>query len=413
MRLNLTQNVRNAFRALIANKLRTALTMLGIVIGVSSVVALLAIGTGAQAAITGQVQGLGSNLISIIAGKPSNSQPGQVNTLARLTLRDAEQLTDLSGVAAVAPQYRSSMRLTNQGNQAIVPVTGIVPDYNLIHVEEVELGRFLEASDTSTKARTVVLGSRTATDLFGELDPIGQPIKINGVLFTVVGVLKSKGGSGGFGMTRDTAAYVPLVTAYTKLVGADAVVGGDRLVSMIEVSALDEANIDTALSAVDDALRRAHKLSADADNDFTAISQTDLLSATATITGIMTVFLGAISGISLVVGGIGVMNIMLVSVTERTKEIGLRKAVGARRRDILYQFLTETVTLSLFGGIIGILVGAGIAALVNLTGVITTRVSIESIVLAFGFSAAVGIFFGIYPANRAAGLRPIEALRYE
>ena len=413
MRLNLKQNVRNAFRALIANKLRTALTMLGIVIGVSSVVALLAIGTGAQAAITGQVQGLGSNLIMIIAGKPSNSQSGQVNALAHLTLHDAEQLTELPGVAAVAPQYQSSMRLTNEGNQAIVPVTGVVADYSIIHTEDMARGRFLEASDTSTKARTVVLGSQTATDLFGQLEPIGQPIKINGVLFTVVGVLKSKGGSGGFGGTRDAVAYVPLVTAYSKLVGAAAVVGGDRLVSMIEVSAIDEASIDTALNAVDDALRSAHKLKADDANDFTAISQTDLLSVTATITGVMTVFLGAISGISLVVGGIGVMNIMLVSVTERTKEIGLRKAVGARRRDILYQFLTETVTLSLFGGIIGILAGSGIAALVNLTGVITTRVSIESILLAFGFSAAVGIFFGIYPANRAAGLKPIEALRYE
>ncbi len=412
MRLNLTQNVRNAFRALIANKLRTSLTMLGIIIGVSSVVALLAIGTGAQSAITGQVQGLGSNLISIIAGKPSNSGPGQLNTLARLTLSDAEQLTDLPGVAVVAPQYRTSMRLTNQGNQASVSVTGVVPDYSLIHTEQVDRGRFVDASDASNKARVVVLGSQTATDLFGELDPIGQPIKINGVLFTVIGVLKSQGGAG-FGFSRDAAAYVPLVTAYTKLVGAEAVVGGDRLVSIIEVSAIDENSIDTAINAVDDTLRRAHKLKADEDNDFTAVSQTDLLSATNTITGIMTVFLGAISAISLVVGGIGVMNIMLVSVTERTKEIGLRKAVGARRRDVLYQFLTETVTLSLIGGIIGILIGSGIAGLVNLTGVITTRVSIESILLAFGFSAAVGIFFGIYPANRAAGLKPIEALRYE
>jgi putative ABC transport system permease protein len=191
------------------------------------------------------------------------------------------------------------------------------------------------------------------------------------------------------------------------------VVGGDRLVSMIEVSAIDEASIDTALSAVDDTMRLAHKLKTDEANDFTAVSQTDLLAATATITGIMTVFLGAISAISLVVGGIGVMNIMLVSVTERTKEIGLRKAIGARRRDILYQFLTETVTLALVGGIIGILIGAGLAVLVNMSGVITTRVSIESILLAFGFSTAVGLFFGIYPANRAAGLKPIEALRYE
>ena len=412
MRLNLTQNVRNAFRALIANKLRTSLTMLGIIIGVSSVVALLAIGAGAQSAITNQVQGLGSNLISIIAGQMSNGTMSQGTALAHLTLNDAEQLTDLPGVAVVAPQYQMSLRFTNQGNQASVSVTGVVPDYNLIHNKEVDRGRFLEASDASNKARVVVLGSQTATDLFGELDPIGQPIKINGVLFTVVGVLKSQGGSG-FGSSLGAVAYVPLITAYTKLAGAEAVVGGDRLVSLIEVSAIDENSIDTAINAVDDALRQAHKLKASEDNDFTAVSQTELLSATATITGIMTVFLGAISGISLVVGGIGVMNIMLVSVTERTKEIGLRKAVGARRRDVLYQFLTETVTLSLIGGIIGILVGSGIAALVNLTGVITTRVSIESILLAFGFSAAVGIFFGIYPANRAAGLKPIEALRYE
>ena len=412
MRLNLTQNVRNAFRSLIANKLRTSLTMLGIIIGVSSVVALLAIGTGAQSAIAGQVQGLGSNLISIIGGQPTSSGPGQLNALARLTLKDAEQLVGLPGVAVVAPQYRSTLRLTYQGNQALVPVTGVVPDYTLIHTEEIDQGRFLEASDSSNTARVVVLGSQTATDLFGGLDPLDQPIKIDGVLFTVVGVLKSQGG-GGFGFTRDAAAYVPLVTAYTKLVGAEAVVGGDRLVSMIEVSAIDESSIDTAVSAVDDTLRSAHKLKADEDNDFTAVSQTDLLSATNTITGIMTVFLGAISAISLVVGGIGVMNIMLVSVTERTKEIGLRKAVGARRRDILYQFLTETVTLSLIGGIIGILIGAGIAGLVNLTGVITTRVSIESVLLAFGFSAAVGIFFRIYPANRPASLRPIGAFRYE
>ncbi len=386
--------------------------MLGIVIGVSSVIALLAIGTGAQSAIAGQVQGLGSNLISIIAGKPSSSGPAQINTLAHLTLNDASQLTDLPGVAVVAPQYRSNLRLTNQGNQASVPVTGVVPDYGLIHTEDVARGRFLDASDASDRARVVVLGSQTATDLFGAVDPIGQPIKIDGVLFTVVGVLKSKGG-GGFGFTQDAAAYVPLITAYTKLFGAEAVVGGDRLVSMIEVSAIDENSIDTAVNAVDDALRQAHKLKASDDNDFTAVSQTDLLTATATITGIMTVFLGAISAISLVVGGIGVMNIMLVSVTERTKEIGLRKAIGARRQDILYQFLTETVTLSLIGGIIGILIGSGLAGLVNLTGVITTRVSLESILLAFGFSSAVGLFFGIYPANRAAGLRPIEALRYE
>ena len=296
MRLNLTQNVRNAFRALIANKLRTSLTMLGIIIGVASVVALLAIGTGAQSAITDQVQGLGSNLIMIIAGQMSNSSMSRGSAQAHLTLSDAERLTDLPGVARVAPQYQMSPRFTNQGNQAVVQMTGVVPDYNLIHNQEVDRGRFLETSDASNKARVVVLGSQTATDLFGELDPIGQPIKINGVLFTVVGVLKSQGGSG-YGMSRDAVAYVPLITAYTKLAGADAVVGGDRLVTMIEVSAIDENSVDPAITAIDDTLRRAHKLKTDEDNDFTAFSQSDLLSVTGTITGVMTVFLGAISAI--------------------------------------------------------------------------------------------------------------------
>jgi putative ABC transport system permease protein len=386
--------------------------MLGIVIGVASVVALLAVGTGAQSAITGQIQGLGANLISVIPGVLTNNAPNQIAATAHLTLQDAEQLNRLPGVAVVAPQYGTSMRLTNQGTQTSVSVIGVVPDYSLIHSDQIDQGRFISESDESNKARVVALGSQTATDLFGELDPIGQPVKINGVLFTVIGVLKSQGG-GGFGFSLDARAYVPLATAYAKLIGAQAVAGGDRLVSMIEVSAIDENSIDTAIIAVEDALRSAHRLPADEENDFTAVSQTELLSVTNTITGVMTVFLGSIAAISLLVGGIGVMNIMLVSVTERTKEIGLRKAVGARRRDILYQFLTETVTLSVFGGVIGILIGAGIAGLVNLTGVITTRVSLESIALAFGFSAGVGIFFGIYPANRAASLHPIEALRYE
>jgi putative ABC transport system permease protein len=342
----------------------------------------------------------------------TNNAPNQIAATAHLTLQDAEQLNGLPGVAVVAPQYGTSMRLTNQGTQTSVSVIGVVPDYSLIHSDQIDQGRFISESDESNKARVVALGSQTATDLFGELDPIGQPVKINGVLFTVIGVLKSQGG-GGFGFSLDARAYVPLATAYAKLIGAQAVAGGDRLVSMIEVSAIDENSIDTAIIAVEDALRSAHRPPADEENDFTAVSQTELLSVTNTITGVMTVFLGSIAAISLLVGGIGVMNIMLVSVTERTKEIGLRKAVGARRRDILYQFLTETVTLSVFGGVIGILIGAGIAGLVNLTGVITTRVSLESIALAFGFSAGVGIFFGIYPANRAASLHPIEALRYE
>ena len=413
MRLNLKQNLRNAFRALLANKLRSGLTMLGIIIGVASVVALLAVGTGAQSAVNDQIQGLGANLITVMAGKQQSVGPnaGNTATTAILTLKDAEKLQGLKGVGLVAPQYRTTKDLTYQAEKTSVSVTGAVPEYAQAHPDEVAKGRFISESDQKTRARVVVLGLQTATDLFGGVNPLGKSIKINGMPFQVIGVMKEQG-SGGFG-NRDEAAYVPLETAYARLAGTQALVGSDRIVSTIEVSAADEDSIDTAVSQIEKTLRRSHRLKAGEDNDFSVTSQTDILSVTSSVTTILTVLLGSVAAISLLVGGIGVMNIMLVSVTERTKEIGLRKAVGARRRDILYQFLTETITLSVSGGIIGILIGWAIAALVNLTGVLTPRVSIESVVLAFGFSAAVGIFFGIYPANRAAGLRPIEALRYE
>jgi putative ABC transport system permease protein len=412
MRLNFSQNVRSALRVLMANKLRSALTMLGIVIGVGAVVALLSIGTGAQAAITGQISGIGANLITIFAGSRNNNTPSGAGggATAVLTYEEAQQLRGLPGVAAVAPQVQSRQPLKYQSKQVNTQVVGVVPDYAIAHPDQLDRGRFISQSDLSSKSRVVVVGAQTVTDLFGGLDPIGKSIKINGILFQVVGVVKSQG-SGGFGFSRDSTAYVPITTAFARL--SRTRVGGEQTVSTIEVSASNADSIETAKAALTEKLRKLHKIGLGEADDFSVSSQADILSAATQITSILTVFLGAIAGISLVVGGIGVMNIMLVSVTERTKEIGLRKAVGARRRDIPYQFLTETITLSVLGGIIGILVGAAISALVTATGLLTTKVSIESVVLAFGFSAAVGIFFGIYPANRAAGLKPIEALRYE
>ncbi len=412
MRLNFSQNIKSALRALLANKLRSALTMLGIVIGVGAVVALLSIGTGAQDAITSQISGIGSNLITIFAGSRNNTAPSGAGggATAPLTYEEAQQLRGLPGVAAVAPQVQSRQPLKYQSKQVNTQVVGVVPDYAIAHPDQLDRGRFISASDLTSKSRIVVVGAQTVTDLFGGLDPIGKSIKINGILFQVVGVMKSQG-SGGFGFSRDSTAYVPITTAMARL--SRTRVGSEQTVSTIEVSASNADTIDTAKTALTEKLRKLHKISLGETDDFTVSSQADILSVATQITGILTVFLGAIAGISLVVGGIGVMNIMLVSVTERTKEIGLRKAVGARRRDILYQFLTETIVLSVLGGILGILVGAGISALVSATGLLTTKVSIESVALAFGFSAAVGIFFGIYPANRAAGLKPIEALRYE
>ena len=412
MRFNFSQNIRSALRALLANKLRSGLTMLGIVIGVGAVVALLSIGTGAQASITNRIQGIGANLITVFSGTRNQFTPSGAGggATAPLTYEQALQLKGLPGVQAVSPEVTSREPLKNGATQENAQVVGVVPDYATVHPDQLDHGRFIQASDLTGNARNAVVGSQVVTDLFGGVDPVGKQIKINGILFQVVGVMKSQG-SGGFGFSRDTTTYIPINTAFTYL--ARTKVGNQNTVSTIEVSAIDSDSIPTAIAAITDKLSVLHKIQPGATADFTVQSQADILSAATQVTGVLTVFLGAIAGISLVVGGIGVMNIMLVSVTERTREIGLRKAVGARRIDILYQFLTETLVLSILGGIIGILIGAGISELVNASGTIATVVSIQSVVLAFGFSAAIGVFFGIYPANRAAGLKPIEALRYE
>ena len=412
MRLNFSQNVRSAIRALLANKLRSALTMLGIVIGVGAVVALLSIGTGAQASITNRIQGIGANLITVFAGVRNQNAPSGAGggATAPLTYEESQQLKGLPGVEAVAPQVQSRQSIKNGIKQESAQVVGVTPDYAIAHPDQLDHGRFISASDLSSKSRVAVVGSQVVTDLFGGLDPVGKQVKVNGILFQVVGVVKSQG-SGGFGFSRDTTTYIPLTTAFVYL--SRTKVGNQNTVSTIEVAAINSDSIPTAIASLTDKLTVLHKIKPGATADFTVQNQADILAAATQVTGVLTVFLGAIAGISLVVGGIGVMNIMLVSVTERTREIGLRKAVGARRRDILYQFLTETLVLSVLGGIIGILVGAGISALVNASGTIATVVSIQSVALAFGFSAAIGVFFGIYPANRAAGLKPIEALRYE
>jgi putative ABC transport system permease protein len=412
MRLNFSQNVRSALRALLANKLRSALTMLGIVIGVGAVVALLSIGTGAQASITSQIEGIGANLITVYSGTRNSSAPSGAGggATAPLTYEEAQQLEGLSGVAAVSPQVQSRQTVKYQSAQTNVQVVGVEPDYATVHPDQLDHGRFISDSDVNSKSRVAVVGSQIVTELFGGLDPVGKRIKINGIQFEVIGVMESQG-SGGFGFSRDATVYVPITTAFARL--SNERVGSEKSVSTIEVSAADADSIDTAIAAIEERLQALHDIGLGESDDFTVQSQSDILSAATSVTTTLTVFLGAMAGISLVVGGIGVMNIMLVSVTERTREIGLRKAVGARRGDILYQFLTETITLSVLGGLIGIAIGAAVSTLVNSSGLISTVVSMESVVLAFGFSAAVGIFFGLYPANRAAGLKPIEALRYE
>ena len=410
--MNFAENIRVALRALMANKLRSGLTMLGIIIGVGSVVALMALGTGATSDITSQVEGIGSNLLTVQAGRLQFGPGNQSGAQAFLYYSDFELLAvNLEKVVSVVPVYQSNLTVTYGKETLSVSVSGATPDFAQARAYTVADGRFITITDNDHAARVAVLGSQTATDLFDSLNPIGRTIKIGNANFEVVGVLESKGGSG-FG-SQDELILVPIETGYQKLFGANAVANGKLRVNNISVSVETADDVDAVTVQIERLLRRAHKLKLTDELDFSVQSQTDILSTLSTITTTLTVFLGAIAGISLLVGGIGVMNIMLVSVTERTREIGLRKAVGAKQTNILLQFLVEAFVLSLIGGALGIGLGMSVSSIVTLSGLITSRVTVESILMAFGFSAAVGIFFGLYPAWRASRLRPIDALRYE
>jgi len=412
------RNFRIAFDALMANKLRSGLTMLGIIIGVGSVVALLSVGNGAQASITRQINSIGTNLLTVVPGQvrlTGNVGPASLRTggsTKPLTISDARAIQrEVPILSAVAPEITlNNQTIAYNKNKIATTVRGVTADYAFVRSLEVSSGRWIEAADDARADRVAVLGPDAADNLFEGADPIGQRIKIGGTTFTVIGVTVPTGAS--FAGNNDTSIFVPIQAAYRTLINARTA-SGDRRVSLIYLSALSDSDIPAAEATVIDVMRRQHQISEEGSDDFTVLTQQQFLSIAGNITGILTLFLGAIAGISLLVGGIGIMNIMLVSVTERTKEIGLRKAVGAKRRVILVQFLVETITLSLLGGFIGIAIGIGISALVSATGVIAAVITPESILLAVSFSLAVGLFFGIYPASRAAALQPIEALRYE
>ncbi|MBM3128089.1 MAG: FtsX-like permease family protein [Chloroflexi bacterium] len=413
--MNVFESMRVALYSLSANRLRSALTMLGIIIGVGAVIALLSIGQGAGAAITEQVQGIGSNLIIVIPG--AAPRPGSSVTVAgTLTLADAEALEDRArcpAVAIVAPIYQRNTQVSNGSTNINTQVSGVTPAFQIIRNWQVASGNFVDERDRQTVARVAVLGNATAKTLFGSENPIGKSIKINRIPFRVVGVMTEKGGTSMFGGNQDDVVFVPLSTAQRRLFGSAAQTAQGALrVSSVLISATNEKQIDAAMVQITQVLRERHKIRYQQD-DFTVLSQKDLLGALNQITDILTIFLAAIAAISLLVGGIGIMNIMLVSVTERTREIGIRKAIGARRRDIMIQFLIEAITMSVAGGSVGILFGAAVGMAVNATGVIKTTLDPVSVLLAVGFSVAVGLFFGLYPAARAASLHPIEALRYE
>jgi putative ABC transport system permease protein len=411
----LSENFKIALRALRANKMRSVLTMLGIVIGVSTVVALLSIGKGATASITSEIQSSGSNLLTVSPGR-SQFGPGgggASQQQSHLYYTDYELLARgvKDNITSILPTYESAYIVKYGDESFSVNVTGVTQQYQDVRSYDVSSGRFITDGDNKAQTKVAVLGSQTAEDLFGSLSPIGKTISINGIKFEVVGVLESKGSSG-FG-SSDDAVFIPLDTGYDKVFGSTANYNGKKTVNNIIVSVKTTDLMDTVSAQMEYMLRRSHKLETADESDFNIMNQTDTLNTLSSITNTLTIFLGAIAGISLLVGGIGVMNIMLVSVTERTKEIGLRKAVGATRNQILIQFLFESVTLSLLGGLIGILFGVGIALVFSATGLISSVITADSIFIAFFFTLAIGLFFGIYPAFRAANLHPMVALRYE
>ncbi len=419
--MNIYQSIRVAIRALGANKLRGFLTMLGVIIGVGAVITLMSLGRGAQAQITEQVQSLGTNLIFITPGAPrqqGNVRAGAGNAQT-LSIDDAAAImSELGGtlVTGVAPERNvPGAQIIYSGQNVQTRITGVTPEYETIRNFHVASGDFISQNNLDSRSRVIVLGAGVADTLFGENDPIGQTVRVSvfgrtGTNMQVIGVMEAKGGSI---QNLDDQAFVPLTTVATRLQPARTA-NAAEMVSTITVQAASEDVVDEAIQQIGDLLRRRHRV---AQDDFVVSSQRDFLAAIGQITGMFTAFLGAIAGISLLVGGIGIMNIMLVSVTERTREIGIRKAVGAKRRDILSQFLVEAIVVSVSGGMIGILVGTGISRIISQLSIngqtIPSVVAADAVILSFTVAAAVGLFFGIYPAMRASRLNPIDALRYE
>ncbi len=407
--MDYTEVSEEAVRTLSVNKLRTGLAMLGIIIGIGSVIALVSLGQGSQKAVQNQIQSLGANLLTVIPGSQRGGfVQGGAGSATTLTLDDANAIATsprITQVAAVSPEYQRRAQVTTGSKNTNTQVIGATNSYAAVHKVSIASGVFLSDRDNATIAKVAVVGPQVATDLFGEgVNAVGQNIRIQGQAFRIIGTTVSKGGAG-FN-NQDDIIYIPLSTAQKVLFGSTSL-------STISVEAKSEQVMTAAEDEIGYLLLDRHKIASPANADFSMFSQNDILNTASSITGTFTALLSGIAAISLVVGGIGIMNIMLVTVTERTREIGLRKALGAKKKNIISQFLIESIILTFVGGVIGMIIGIlasfGISKLIGLP----FSVSIGSIGLAIGVSGAIGIIFGWYPAKKASDLQPIEALRYE
>ena len=401
--------LHETYSALFANKVRTGLTMLGIVIGIASVIAMTAIGTGAQNSISSSIQSIGANLVMVMPGAERsfggpNAGRGGAQTL---TIQDADAIaSQISNVSAVVREVSSRKQVVGTGTNTNTSIIGTEPSYSAVRNVSIDEGVFLSDQNVTSGSKVAVLGPTTRNDLFGvdATDVLGKKIRISGSEYSVIGITKTKGGSGF--SNSDDAIYIPYTTAQRYLTG-------NHYLSEIDISAESSDVSAQVQTDVTDLLLNRHNITDPTKADFNTMNQADIIATASSVTSTFTIFLAAVAGISLLVGGIGIMNMMLTTVTERTREIGLRKAIGAKKRDINIQFLVEAVMLTFIGGVLGVILGWLISLAVTYSGLIQTQVSLSSVLLAFCVSATIGIVFGYYPARHASRLNPIDALRYE
>ena len=402
-----TELLKMAALSLVANKLRTLLTMLGIIIGVASVIAMTSVGMGVKKNVVDSISRLGSNLLMVMPGSSNRGGVrGAAGSVITLTYDDAKAIKNkIKDVSYVSPTVQGSYQVVYGHENWNTTVTGVIPEYVDIQSLTMKSGLFFSEHDVEVRSRVAVIGTTVATNLFGEVNPVGKKIRIGNAPYTIIGLIASKGQSS-MGQDQDDVVLIPLTTAQERLIGI-------TYVRSINVQVANSDKMDEVQARIETLLRQRHRIKEDAEDDFNVRNLTSLMETMSETTTMITLLLGSIAGISLIVGGIGIMNIMMVSVTERTREIGIRKAIGATYSNVMLQFLIESTMISVIGGIIGIFLGIGLAQAISKFGNFTTVISVASIIASFGFSLFVGIVFGMLPARKAARLDPIDALRYE